>query len=143
MSNVKSHRSNVVSAKAPIEIIGYEEDTDLTKVTWNQRFLESKKKEYKLTHCQAVLFVNCARDRFRIVACFFGLAVLILPPIDPEERISLYLQVSKFLKRFSWGFDEATEMLDNEIDNGEKRLKRRQKLAATAQKDRKEKLAVG
>lgn len=120
----------------PIKIVGYEENANLREVNWNQRFLEKVKDEYNLQHKQAVLYINTTKDRFRLVANFFDLAVLILPPIDPADQISLYLKISEFLKKFSVGFGDAIEFLDHEIDNSQKRINRRKKLAEKALNNR-------
>lgn len=114
----------------PIKIIDVEEDTNLLQVSWNQTFLEKVKDEHSLKHREAVLFINKAQDRFRLVACFYGLAVLILPPVNPENRLSLYLKVSQFLRKFSIR-GSVTEMIDLEIETAERRIKRR---AAAAKK---------
>lgn len=120
---------------SPIRIIGFEEGTNLRHVTWNQSYLEEVKKEWKLQHGQAVVFCNAAQDRFRLVAVFYGLAVLVLPPIDPEERHSLYLKISEFLRRFQPS-DKVAEKLEGEIELAKSRIERRKKLAAEAQQQR-------
>ena len=119
------------TTQAPISIVAYEEDSNLNTVSWNQGFLDSVKEEYALKHCQAVLYINCAHDRFRLVVCFYGFSVLLLPPVNKEERISLYLKVSRFLKKFS-KFDLATKLLDSEIEGANARIERRKRLASTA-----------
>jgi len=112
----------------PISIIGVEEDANLCFVNWNQKFLDKAKYEHNLKHRQAILYINKARNRFRLVACFFGLAVLILPPVNAEDRISLHLKVSQFLKRFS-NMEDIVEKLDSEIELAEVKIKRRKELA--------------
>jgi len=121
---------------SPLRIVGFEDNTNLRNVSWNQNYLEGVKKEWKLQHGQAVVFCNVAQDRFRLVAVFYGLAVLVLPPIDPEERHSLYLKISEFLRKFQLS-NEAARMVDNEIDLAKSRIERRQKLAANAAEKRK------
>jgi len=120
----------------PISIVSMEDDRNLTSVTWNQRFLENVKSDYKLKHREAVLFVNKAKDRFRIVANFFGLAVLILPPTEPEQRLSLYLKVSQFLRRFA-GRESMSAYLTSEIESAKVRVERRAAAAEVAAKNRK------
>lgn len=115
----------------PIKIIDVEEEANLLQVSWNQKFLEKIKDEYKLTHRQAVLFVNKAQDRFRLVACFYGLAVLVLPPVNPENRLSLYLKVSQFLRKFSVN-KEVGESIDFEIETAKRRVARRAEAAKKA-----------
>lgn len=114
----------------PIKIVDVVEDTNLLQVSWNQKFLEKTKNAHGLKHRDAVLFINRAQDRFRLVACFYGLAVLILPPVNPENRLSLYLKVSQFLRKFSI-VGSVTEMIDFEIETANRRIKRR---AAAAKK---------
>ena len=109
----------------PIEIVGYEEESNLIEITWNQKFLEAVHKEYNLKHREAVLYVNAAQDRFRLVACFYGLPVLVLPPTCPEERLSLYLKVSMFLKKFTTKYQDLTKALNSEIKQTTKRIERR------------------
>jgi len=124
---------------APISIVGYEDDANLREISWNQGFLESVKKEWELKHCQAVLFVNKAHDRFRLVVCFYNFTVLMLPPVDQEDRVSLYLKVSQFLKKFTGRFKDATDLLDAEIELSNERIKRRKQLAKSAVKKTKSK----
>jgi len=109
----------------PIEIIAYEENQNLREVSWSQLFLESVMEEYELKHGQAVLYRNVAQDRWRLVACFYGLAVLVLPPVDKESRISLDLQVSQFLRKMSTGFDEGSRLINEQIMDATHRLKRK------------------
>ncbi len=125
--------------QSPISIIGFEEDTNLRHVTWNQNYLEEVKREWRLQHGQAVVFCNTAQDRFRLVAVFYGLAVLVLPPIDPEERHSLYLKISEFLRKFQ-PRDKVAAKLDEEIELAKSRIERRKKLAAEAQQQRRKAL---
>lgn len=108
-----------------IRIIAYEVDANLREVSWNQLFLESAKKDYKLKHGEAVLYRNRAQDRWRMVACFYGLAVLILPPVDKEARLSLDLEISRFLRQMSSGFEEGMVLLQEQIKVSTKRLKRK------------------
>jgi len=120
---------------APIDIVGFEEDTNLREVSWNQKYLDGVKAEWKLKHCQAILYVNKAHDRFRLVVCFYGFALLMLPPVNHEERISLYLKVSQFLRRFA-KYGDAVKLLDSEIESTHARIERRKKMAASAAKKR-------
>jgi hypothetical protein len=111
----------MAARKPPIEFVAYEEEVNLLSVSWNQGFLDSVKKEYLLQHGQAVVYRNVARDRWRLVACFYGLAVLILPPVDKEARLSLDLEVSRFLKKMSGNFDQGMHLLEEEIRHNEER----------------------
>lgn len=125
-------------AKAsPIDIVAFEPDSNLREVSWNQTFLEETKEEYGLKHGQAVVFCNVAQDRFRLVAVFYGLAVLVLPPIDPAEKHSLYLKISQFLRRFKV-HDEVAEKLEAEGRVAKIRIERRKNLAAKAAKSRRQ-----
>lgn len=120
---------------ALLSIVAYKDEQNLIKVTWNQKFLEQIKREYTLKHQDAVLFVNKAEDRFRIVACFYGLAVLVLPPTESEQRLSLFLKVSQFLRRFS-NTEKMNTYLTNEIELTKDRLERRATEAEVASKKR-------
>lgn len=120
------------SRSSPLEIVDFEPDTNLRTVCWNQLYLERVKKKYSLEHRQAVIFSNVSQDRFRLVACFFGMAVLMLPPIDPEDRISLYLKVSQFLRQFHFTRKELLQSLDSDIETSKERLERRARLAKKA-----------
>jgi hypothetical protein len=106
----------------PIRIVAYETDANLREVSWNQLFLESVRKDYKLSHGEAVLYRNVAQDRWRLVACFYGLSVLILPPVDKEARLSLDLEISRFLRNLAKGFDEGLDMVKEQIKATEVRL---------------------
>ena len=112
---------------SPFKIVDMVDDTNLRTVSWNQIFLEHTRTEYKLRHRDAVLFVNVARDRFRLVVNYFGLACLILPPIDNADRLSIYLKVAKFLKAF-WLRDPVSTNIDAEITRLETVIKDQQKL---------------
>ena len=131
------HTSQHTERKPPIYIIAYKDNTDLREVSWNQKYLDSIKKEYDLKHCQSVLFINIARDRFRLVVCFYGFAMLLLPPTNSADRISLYLKIGDFLKRFAGRFDDAINLLDREIELASQRLERRKHMALKAQSKRK------
>jgi hypothetical protein len=107
----------------PIEIVAYEEETNLRTITWNQRFLDSVREEHNLKHRQAILYVNGAQDRFRLVACFYGLAVLVLPPTSTEERLSIYIKVGEFLRRLSSPkAKDMNKFIGAEIDNARHRI---------------------
>jgi hypothetical protein len=120
----------------PFTIQYWEDDTNLRETSWNAKFLDSIKKNYNLGHQHAVLFVNKAQDRFRIVACFFGLPVLIIPPVDPANRLSIYLEVSRYMRSFS-SSNEITRYVDTEIERTQERIERRKRLAKKAAKKRK------
>jgi hypothetical protein len=118
--------------KRPIDIVAYEDDANLREVSWNQLFLEAVQTEYRLTHGQAVLYRNVAQNRWRLVACFYGIAVLILPPVDKEARLTLDLEISRFLRKFSTGFDAGMELLDKEIKRNKERTARMHNKKRTA-----------
>lgn len=121
----------------PFEIVEMVEGANLLEVSWNQRFLESVLIQNNLKHRQAVLFVNKAQDRFRLVVNFFGLACLILPPVNPNARLSLYLKVSQFLKQF-WANKDVIAYLDEEIARVDGLLeKRKEALKHVAKKSKK------
>lgn len=127
---------------SPIEIIEVEEDANLRLVSWNQEFLDELKDQYLLKHGQAVLFVNKAQDRFRIVVCFYGMAMLLLPPItDAERKLSLYLVVSQYLRKFSTKYAGMMEYLDAQVEATQVRMDRRAarvKLAKSASQSRRD-----
>jgi len=126
---------------SPLSIVGYKDDQDLRYVTWNQNFLTYVATDAHLKHREAIVYCNVAKNRVRIVAVFYGLPVLILPPIDPSDRISLYLKINEFLRKFS-GTKKATEFFDTEISSAKERLEQlqeRQALAHQAQQKRSKK----
>jgi hypothetical protein len=134
----KADRLEVVKASAsPLEITEFVSDANLREVCWNQRYLEKVSKDHSLRHRQAVVFCNAAQDRFRLVANFFGLAVLVLPPINPEDRISLYLKISQFLSKLSTPSAEVVNALRVEMELAHERIERRKKLAQAAAPKRK------
>jgi hypothetical protein len=125
-------------SKSPIRIVDVEENANLRNVSWNQKFLDRIKTEYRLTHGQAVLYVNKAQDRFRLVVCFYGMAMLLLPPItDAQRRLSLFMVVSQYLRQFSLKYAKFDTYLTSQISNTRKRIERRKKLAKMAKKARK------
>jgi hypothetical protein len=121
---------------SPVNIIAVEEDANLREVSWNQRFLDRVKEEHSLRHCQAVLFVNVAQDRFRLVVNFYSMACLLLPPIDPANKLSVYLEVSRYLRKFN-SYKKVLDLIDGQIENAKTRIERRQKQARKAKKKRK------
>ena len=110
----------------PIRIVAYEVDANLREVSWNQLFLEAVRHDYKLKHGEAVLYRNVAQDRWRMVAVFYGLAVLVLPPVDKEARLSLDLEISRFLRNMTRGFEEGMELVKEQIKETEVRLARKE-----------------
>jgi hypothetical protein len=128
-----------VASLSPLTIVGHEENTNLREVTWNQRFLDGEALRHNLRHGQAVVYTNVARSKVRLVAVFYGMAVLLLPPVDEASRVSLYLQINAFLRKFQ-AHKEVAAFLDAEIVEARERLKRseeRKKLAASAARKRK------
>lgn len=121
---------------ATLNFIDYVPDSNLNKVCWNQKFLQSVQKEYSLKHRQAVIYVNAANDKFRIVANFYGMNVLILPPVSHEKRLSLYVQVGQFLRKFNPS-PTIDNKIANEIDRCEKRIERQKKVAKVVKSRRK------
>lgn len=123
---------------SPINIIHVEEDANLRHVSWNQTFLDAVKDSFHLGHGKAVLYVNIKQDRFRLVVCFYGMAMLLLPPItDADRKLSLYLNVSKYLRKFSGKYAKLGVFLDAQIKDTQVRMARRKKLAKKAKKGRK------
>jgi hypothetical protein len=128
-------------SSSPLTLIAFEENVNLRNVTWNQRFLDKVAQKYQLQHGQAVVYTNVAKSKVRLVAVFYNMAVLILPPIDPESKISLYLKINQFLKNFSGG-SRLYAFLEEEILYAQERLDRqevRRRLASYAEKKRKKK----
>jgi len=122
--------SQVVRPSPPLEIIDLIDGANLREVCWNQKFLERVRvrEEYKLQHRQAVAYCNVAHDRYRLVACFYGLAVLILPPVDQQDRASLYLKISQFLEQFGTRA-KALKLIEHQREITAKRIERRSKPA--------------
>jgi hypothetical protein len=122
----------------PLTIVGHEEDTNLRNVSWNQRFLEGEAQRYNLRHGHAIVYTNVARSKVRLVAVFYGMAVLMLPPVDEASKVSLYLQINEFLRKFQ-AHKAVADFLDTEITEAQERMKRaieRKKLAAAATRKR-------
>lgn len=117
---------------SPLTIVGYEDNCNLRELSWNETVLEKVKRDHNLAHGEAVIFANEARTRFRLVASVFGMPMLILPPIDPEDKTSLYLKEARFLRRFRMHSKEVLECIDAEIEKAETRIKNRKKQAAKA-----------
>ncbi|MCJ7760690.1 hypothetical protein MUP59_06055 [Candidatus Bathyarchaeota archaeon] len=119
--------------ESPLTLMGFEENTDLRTVSWNQGVLEDTAKSWNLKHGQAVIFSNAARNKIRLIAVFYGMAVLILPPIDPADKISLYLKVNEFLHKFTKNV-AITDHINSEIDEARARLERQHERKAMAKK---------
>jgi len=124
---------------APLDFVALEADQDLRRVSWNQRFLEREAKRFGLKHRQAVIYRNLAKTTFRIIAMFYQMPVLILTPVDPGTKISLYIQINDFLRKFR--LDRSLQkQVAEEIEEAKARLERaeqRRVLAALAEKRRK------
>jgi hypothetical protein len=106
-----------------LKIVGYEEDTNLRMLSWNQVVLDREAAKHKLGHCDAVVYCNKGKDRIRLIAMFYGMAVLMLPPIDPADKISLYLKINQLLRKFDAGLSLRNK-LDEEIDAARVRVTR-------------------
>jgi hypothetical protein len=94
--------------------------------------------EHKLAHREAVGFSNIAGDRYRLVAVFYGMPVLILPPTEHEKRLSIYLQVSRFIRKFCSN-QNLIERVDDQIVSTQTRIekqKARRKAAKKANRKR-------
>ena len=106
--NNNNNNNNEVSQKvisiAPLNIVGFENNKNLRELSWNQKTLEKIKKDYDLAHGEAVIFRNVVQDRFRLVANFFNIPNLIIPPIDHVEKTSLDLKIAHFLRKFRISF---------------------------------------
>jgi len=118
---------------SPIKIVAYVEDQDLRQVQWNQTYLEKAKREHRLQHGQAVVFCNVAQTKFRLVCCFFDFSVLMLPPVDHEQRVSLYLKIAAFLRTLG-GRVAVMTRIETEIEGAKERLQVQQAKAKAAKK---------
>ena len=111
----------------PIRIVRSVSEVNLNTVSHNQRNLmrivrsHERETQRKMRHCEAICYSNKTYDKFRLVVMFFSIPVLILPPIDPEDKLSLYLVISRFLRKFSAN-SEVTAYLDQEIEEAEDRI---------------------
>lgn len=115
----------------PLSLVDYVEDSDLRTINWNQDFLEEVKGEWRLKHGEAVLYSNVAKDRFRLVACFYNMAVLVMPPVNPDNRLGLFLKISEFLKKFKVN-SAVTEAIAHEIKTTKQRILDRKAAAIKA-----------
>lgn len=121
---------------SPLTIVGYEDGCNLRNLSWNKRALEKVKNSYDLLHGEAVIFANTARTRFRLVASFYGMPMLILPPIDPLDRTSLYLKEAQYLRKFRIDNEDLVECLNAEIEMAEERIRNRKRIATRALRQR-------
>lgn len=122
---------------SPVRIVGYEDQCNLRELSWNQKALERIKTGYDLLHGEGVIFANKARTRFRLVIVFHGMPYLVLPPIDPKDKVSLYLKEAQFLRKFRITSETILKYIDEEIELAEGRLERRRQRAAAALQRRK------
>jgi hypothetical protein len=121
-------------AKPTITLVGCEEDADLRYVGWNKAFLS----DHTLKSGEGILYVNRAQDRFRIVANLSGKAVLLLPPVDKEARLSVHLEVSRYLRRLcSLSGALSEDLLDLYVESATERFKRRQAAAKRIKRGKK------
>ena len=96
----RARTSNGTAAVLRPTIVAHEENADLRKVWHTATFLHRVARQHSLTEGQAVLYVNVLADRARLVMILYGMPVLVLPPTDPERRLSLFLTVSEYLRKF-------------------------------------------
>lgn len=123
---------------SPVNFVGLETDQNLRKVCWSQRFLENEAKRHKLKHCEAIIYRNVARNRIRIIASFYGIPVLLLPPVDPASKVSLYIRINEFLRQFHLD-PQLQQHVQDEISFAKQRwtrIQKRKKLAMNAKRKR-------
>jgi len=123
------------SASAPLTLVDMVDDVNLRHIGWNVKVLESIQRAHKLQHGEAVVFCNKAQDRFRLVASIYGVPVLMLPPTDSEQRLSLYLKVNTFLAKLRPSPSLQAHLVELD-DHARDRLAKRQALAVEAQEHR-------
>lgn len=94
MSNVTALRPST-----PLELVSWEREVDLRKVSHRAGWLRRVTKKFKLKNGQAVLYSNKAWDRFRAVQLINGLPVVILFPVEEsyELRRALFEQLAAWV----------------------------------------------
>lgn len=117
----RARTSNGTAAALRPTIVAHEENADLRKVWHTATFLHRVARQHSLTEGQAVLYVNVLADRARLVMVLYGMPVLVLPPTDPERRLSLFLTVSEYLRKFH-PTAGVRRSLDEEIGRAAARL---------------------
>jgi hypothetical protein len=122
--------------KDSFEIVAYDTDVNLRQVSHNWDVCRELAKVFDLQHQEAVLFINKAQNRFRLIVMFYKIPCLLCPPVDPSDLVSLYLKISAFLRQFSARFSEGIEYLDGQIEHAQTRIERRKELAKKAKKKR-------
>jgi len=120
-----------------LKIVDWVDNSNLRYVSWNQSYLERTATTYNLNNNQAVVFSNVAQTKVRLVARLNNLIVLILPPVDPQRRLGLYLEINQFLRGLPVKNQNISNLIANEIELATKRAERllsRQLLAKTAKR---------
>ena len=106
-----------------INIVDWKPSTDLRTVS--QRIDRLEEFGMHLNEGEGALFSNVAQDRFRVVTKMGGILVLLIPPVNcktVEDKCSLYLKISLWLRKTFNVDDFLKEALDEDIKFSEYRV---------------------
>lgn len=107
------------SSKQPLEITTWRKEQDLREVSQSEEILWNWVKECKLKDGQAALFSNRAETRFRIVARYNDMPMLIILPVAASYalRRQLYAKIAEWLvNNFMAKRGVARDLIQIEVD---------------------------
>jgi hypothetical protein len=83
----------------PLEIVTWRQDQDLREVSQSEDILWAWVKDCKLKDGQVALFSNKVEDRFRMVARYCGMPMLIILPVAQSSyfRKKLYAALAEWV----------------------------------------------
>lgn len=113
--------------KTSPKIVVVYEDVDLRKVNTQSSTMQKLMHVTGLRHMEASLFVNRARNRFRMVVNLDGLGFLCTPEISTRTDHSLYLDISETLEKMAVNQDMEDFIADGTTRTIRKRAFRAKK----------------
>jgi len=109
--------------------VDWVEDSDLRYVSQQATFLKAVVDAYKLKSGEGVLYSNRAFNRFRLVVMVNRMPLLIVPPVAKgyDLLISLFLQISIFLRETFGSKRKVGNRLDEAVNQAHARVTYRKK----------------
>jgi len=122
MGTLVSLRRSTCATNRPLELITWRRDQDLREVSQAESILWGWVKKCKLKDGQAALFSNKVEDRFRIVARYNGMPMLIILPVAQSYhfRRQLYMKLAEWIvSGFTTSRSVAGDLVKIELDIAE------------------------
>lgn len=107
-----------------LRIADYQDGKDLREINWRKETLNHIAAEWSLEPGQVVVFENKKQEKARLVANINGHIILMIPPIDPQDQLTVHLEVNRFLRTLS-SSPQAIDVRHEELQQRLKELKER------------------